>query len=83
MAEQDPGLRTRQPWQAADDKDYSWLSGVVTKHYQGDDGDVRVLGAGVLQPSPASPSAMRCWHRLAAGGCVQHRRAHWLHAQAR
>jgi len=49
MAEQDPALRTRQPWQAAYDKDYQWLGEVLTKHYHGDDSDVRVLGAGVLQ----------------------------------
>ena len=49
MAEQDPALRTRQPWQAAYDKDYGWLGDVLTKHYHGDDRDVQVLGAGVLQ----------------------------------
>src|SRR6266508_3094586 len=43
MAEQDPALRTRQPWQAAYDKDYQWLGEVLTKHYHGDDSDVRVL----------------------------------------
>jgi hypothetical protein len=65
-------LCTRQPWQAADDKDYSWLSGVVTKHYQGDDGDVRVLGAGVLQAFAGVPvshevlaPARRWWLRSA------------------
>ncbi|WP_097248453.1 haloacid dehalogenase-like hydrolase [Nocardia amikacinitolerans] len=48
MAEQDPALRTRQPWQAACAKDYDWLEGVITKHYHGDDSDVRVLLSGVL-----------------------------------
>ncbi|TCO20413.1 haloacid dehalogenase-like hydrolase [Kribbella steppae] len=49
MAEQDPSLRTRQPWQAARDKDYAWLGDVITKHYHGDDSDVRVLMGGILQ----------------------------------
>jgi len=49
MAEQDPGLRTRQPWQAAWEKDYGWLGNVITKHYHGDDSDVRVLMGGVVQ----------------------------------
>jgi FMN phosphatase YigB (HAD superfamily) len=49
MAEQDPALRTRQPWQAAYTRDYGWLGEVITKYYHGDDSDVKVLGAGVLQ----------------------------------
>ncbi|MFG1622620.1 HAD family hydrolase [Kribbella sp. NPDC049227] len=49
MAEQDPILRTQQPWQAARDRDYAWLGNVVTKHYHGDDGDVKVLLGGILR----------------------------------
>ena len=49
MAEQDPTLRTRQPWQAAYTRDYGWLGEVITKHYHGDDRDLPVLAAGVLQ----------------------------------
>jgi phosphoserine phosphatase len=49
MAEQDPALRTRQPWQAAYTRDYGWLNDVITKHYHGDDSDLPVLAAGVLQ----------------------------------
>jgi hypothetical protein len=49
MADQDPALRTRQPWQAAYTKDYGWLGEVMTKHYHGDDRDLPVLAAGVLQ----------------------------------
>ena len=49
MAEQDPSLRARQPWQAAWEKDYAWLGGVITKHYHGDDSDVKVLMGGILQ----------------------------------
>ena len=49
MADQDPELRTRQPWQAAYTRDYDWLGQVITKHYQGDDRDIPVLAAGILQ----------------------------------
>ena len=49
MADQDPGLRTRQPWQAAYTRDYGWLGDVITKHYHGDDRELPVLAAGILQ----------------------------------
>jgi FMN phosphatase YigB (HAD superfamily) len=49
MAEQDPKRRDRQPWKAAHDRDYGWLGEVITKHYRGDDSDVKVLLGGILQ----------------------------------
>jgi phosphoglycolate phosphatase-like HAD superfamily hydrolase len=49
MAERDPSLRDRQPWKAAYAKDLGWLGDVVTKHYHGDDSDVKVLLAGIMQ----------------------------------
>jgi phosphoserine phosphatase len=49
MAEQDASLRARQPWKAAHAKDYGWLGNVITKHYAGDDSDVKVLLGGVVQ----------------------------------
>jgi hypothetical protein len=49
MAEHDESLRTKQPWQAAYQQDYAWLEGVITKHYAGDDSDVKVLLGGILQ----------------------------------
>jgi haloacid dehalogenase-like hydrolase len=49
MADQDPSLRDRQPWKAAHDNDYRWLGDVITKHYHGDDSDVKVLMGGILQ----------------------------------
>jgi phosphoglycolate phosphatase-like HAD superfamily hydrolase len=48
MAERDPALRDRQPWRAAYEKDYQWLGGVVTKHDQGDDSDLKMLLGGIL-----------------------------------
>jgi phosphoserine phosphatase len=49
MADQNPELRTRQPWQAAHTRDYGWLGQVITKHYHGDDRELPVLAAGILQ----------------------------------
>jgi phosphoserine phosphatase len=49
MAGADELLRTKQPWQAAYEKDYAWLGGVIDKHYSGDDGDLKVLMGGLLQ----------------------------------
>jgi hypothetical protein len=49
MAEADESLREKQPWKAAWAKDYHWLGEVITKHYHGDDTDVKVLMAGLLQ----------------------------------
>ncbi|NJN81696.1 MAG: haloacid dehalogenase-like hydrolase, partial [Caldilineaceae bacterium] len=48
QAERDPALRSQQPWQAAWEKDFDWLGGAVTKHYQGDDSDLHVLLRGIL-----------------------------------
>ncbi len=49
LAERDPALRFKQPWQAAWEKDFDWLGSAITKYYQGDDSDVRVmLGGGPL-----------------------------------
>jgi hypothetical protein len=48
MAEADLALRGRQPWKAAHERDYGWLSAVMEEHYAGDDTNVRVLGAGIL-----------------------------------
>ncbi|MUL78034.1 HAD family phosphatase [Mycolicibacterium sp. CBMA 226] len=51
MAEQaaaDPALADRQPYAAAAAGDLTWFGDAVTKHYQGDDTDLRVLATGVL-----------------------------------
>jgi phosphoserine phosphatase len=48
MAGNDASLRERQPWKAAYERDYGWLGNVVTKHYAGDDTDVKVLLGGVV-----------------------------------
>src|SRR4051812_2308948 len=48
MAQADPALRDRQPWKAAHERDYGWLSKLLAGHYAGDDTNVRVLAAGIL-----------------------------------
>jgi phosphoserine phosphatase len=48
MAETDPALRARQPWQAAYENDHRWLASVLDEHYAGDDRNVQVLAAGIL-----------------------------------
>jgi phosphoserine phosphatase len=48
MAQQDPSLRDRQPWKAVVEHDHAWLSGVITKHYHGDDSDLQVMAGGLL-----------------------------------
>jgi hypothetical protein len=40
-------LADRQPYRAAADGDLAWFGNAVTKHYQGDDSDLKVLGAGI------------------------------------
>jgi phosphoserine phosphatase len=49
MAEEDESLRERQPWKAAHERDHAWLGDVVTKHYRGDDSDVKVLIGGIVR----------------------------------
>lgn len=54
-ARKDPSLADRQPWKAVLAKDEAWLGGVITKHYQGDDSDLKVLAAGLLQSGGTEP----------------------------
>jgi phosphoserine phosphatase len=49
MAREDPSLRSRQPWKAVSEKDYGWLSNVITKHYNGDDSDLKEMAGGLMQ----------------------------------
>lgn len=51
MAEQaraDPALADRQPYQAAATGDLKWFGDAVTKHYNGDDSELKVLAGGIL-----------------------------------
>jgi FMN phosphatase YigB (HAD superfamily) len=50
MAEQakaDPALATRQPYQAAVERDYRWFGAAMVKHYHGDDADLGLLEGAV------------------------------------
>lgn len=48
MAQQDEGLRGRQPWKAAVERDYGWLGAALDEHYAGDDTKAMAMAAGVL-----------------------------------
>jgi len=48
QAEADPSLREKQPYTAAYTGDLKWLGDTVTKHYQGDDTDLKPLVAAIL-----------------------------------
>ena len=50
-AAHDPALRTRQPWQAAWEKDFTWFGDAMTRHYQGDESALHTLLGGVLSLS--------------------------------
>jgi hypothetical protein len=61
LAEDDPALRTQQPYQAAYEGDMRWLSGAVVKHYQGDDSDLKLLigsALGITYSSEGGQSAL-------------------------
>lgn len=49
MVARDPSLRARQPWKAVTEKDYEWLGDVISRHYRGDDSDLKLMAAGLLQ----------------------------------
>lgn len=49
MVDRDPSLRTRQPWKAVAEDDHAWLGNAITKHYHGDDDDLKAMSAGLLQ----------------------------------
>src|SRR4051794_6167625 len=48
MAARDPALSARQPWKAVVEKDYARLGAVITKHYQGDNTDLREMAGALL-----------------------------------
>src|SRR3979490_2667136 len=47
-ASADPSLADQQPYRAAASGDLSWFGGAITKHYQGDDADLKVLAGAVM-----------------------------------
>lgn len=44
----DESLAGQQPYQAAVSNDLQWFGGAITKHYQGDDADLKVLAGAVM-----------------------------------
>jgi phosphoserine phosphatase len=43
LAEENPELRTQQPYQAAHEQDVHWFGAAMVKHYRGDDSDLGLL----------------------------------------
>jgi phosphoglycolate phosphatase-like HAD superfamily hydrolase len=43
LADDDPALRTQQPYQAAYEGDLKWMGAAMVKHYRGDDSDLKLL----------------------------------------
>lgn len=44
----DQSLRVKEPYRAARERDLGWFGDAITKHYQGDDGDLKLLAAAGL-----------------------------------
>jgi len=53
QAAEDPSLREKQPYRAAADQDLTWFGDAVTGHYQGNDTDLKLLGAAILSAHAA------------------------------
>jgi len=53
QAAQDPALRNQQPYAAAAEGNLAWFGDAVTRHYQGDDSDLKVLAAAILSAHAA------------------------------
>ena len=49
LAEADESLHEQQPWKAARERDYAWLGTAMEKHDGGDESDIQVLIAALLQ----------------------------------
>ena len=47
-ASAEPSLAEQQPYKAATNGELSWFGGAITKHYQGDDSDLKVLAGAAL-----------------------------------
>jgi phosphoglycolate phosphatase-like HAD superfamily hydrolase len=72
QAAQDPSLADQQPYQAAAAGDLAWFGDAVTKHYQGDDSDLKVLGAGILSANTAITTEEHAARVLAFFADAQH-----------
>jgi phosphoserine phosphatase len=49
MVKADPSLGDTQPWKAISDGDSSWINNAATKHYNGDNTDLKALIGAVLK----------------------------------
>ena len=51
----DPGLAREQPYLAAGTADLSWFGAAITRHYQGDDTELKVLAGAVMSLHESMP----------------------------
>jgi phosphoserine phosphatase len=49
MAAAQPELSERQPWKAVTEHDVGWFGALMAEHYSGDDTNVRLLAAAILE----------------------------------
>jgi hypothetical protein len=54
-AQRDPALRARQPYKAAHEGDLGWMGRAMVKHYQGDDGDLKLLLGALAEGAAGVP----------------------------
>ncbi|MGB8402873.1 MAG: HAD family hydrolase [Mycobacterium sp.] len=79
MAEQaaaDPTLADRQPYAAATTGDLAWFGDAVTKHYNGDDSDLKILAGGALSAYQGLPVEDHAQHVADFFASAQHPTLH-------
>jgi phosphoglycolate phosphatase-like HAD superfamily hydrolase len=53
QAQADPALREHQPYKAASERDLQWFGDAITRHYHGDDTQLKTLAAAVFSAHEA------------------------------
>ena len=81
LAEADPSLKGRQPYAAATSGDLAWFGNAVTKHYQDDDSDIKVLGEAILSANSAITTEDHAARVSAFFDSAQHPTLHRLYTE--
>lgn len=76
LAEADPSLQRRQPYSAAASGDLAWFGNAITKHYQGDDSDIKVAAAEILSANSAITTEEHAARVIAFFDTAQHPTLH-------
>jgi hypothetical protein len=85
LADTDPSLKNRQPYQAAAERDYRWLGAAMVKHYHGDDGDLHLLMAAARMPysEPTSTRGRSSALNMIGRPCSSRSKPSFLHRPTR